>query len=181
MDAVRSVKLVGLSLGLVGLTVGCLVVWLLMGDTKPPEEKASDAARDSSWPALARYGGWEVQCRENKIKYRRECRLEASWSRAGRVRYYPDEGAWNLTTVPSAGNASLTVDDNATVDANCTALCTFPGDKSTVLSQQVGHGRTLVVAGVTSSGQKTGGSIALKGFDDALAKARTSAPTKAVR
>jgi invasion protein IalB len=180
MDAARKVKMVGLSLGLVGLLGGCLIVWLLMGQTQPREE-LSEAAKGSTWPALARYGSWEVQCRENRVQHRRECRLEASWSGKGRVHVHVADGAWNLTTVPSATTASLTVDGNPPTDAHCTALCTFPGDKSVALSQQAGTGRTLVVAAVSSSGQKSGGSIALSGFVDALAKARASAPVKAAR
>jgi invasion protein IalB len=174
MDAGRFVKLVGVPLGLVGVLVGCGIVWLLMSSTTPRDEM-SEAAKDSAWPAVARYGGWEVQCRQNQVQRRKECRLEASWSRTGKVHFYPDDGAWNLATVPSATNASLKIDDNAPTDGNCAALCTFPREKSVVLSDQVARGRTLLAAAVTSSGQKTGGSISLSGFADALKQARSAA------
>jgi hypothetical protein len=179
MDAARKVKLTGLWLGLLGLAAGCGIVWLLMGDTNPRDEDLSESAKDSQWPALARYGGWEVQCRQNKVRARKECRLEASWSRTGKVHFYPSEGAWNLVSVPSAVTASLTVDSKAPIDGQCTALCTFPADKSVALSEQVAQARTVVVAAVTSKGQKTGGSIGLSGFADALAKARSSVAAKA--
>ena len=179
MDAAKKVKMVGLWLGLAGLGVGCGIVWLLMGDTKPREEEPSESAKDSQWPALARYGSWEVQCRQNKVQARKECRLEASWSRTGKVHYYPFEGIWNLVNTPNATTASLTVDSKTPIDGRCSALCTFPGDKSVALSEQVTQGRGVVVAAVTSSGQKTGGSIGLNGFADALAKARSSAVGKA--
>lgn len=116
------VRMLGVLAGFSGLAIGWQIV-AAAAKLATPEAPPLEISRE--WKKVATHGSWDVRCRDNNLKRRTECRLEAHWPThgGGAVSYDIVERQILVANRPMPSGVAISVDGGDALTGECAAMC----------------------------------------------------------
>lgn len=160
------VRMLGILAGFSGLAIGWQIV-AAAAKLSQPEAPPLEISRE--WKKVATHGAWDVRCRDNNLKRRTECRLEAHWPvhGGGAVSYDIVERQVLVANRPMPSGVSVAVDGGGALSGECASMCMLRD--TTDLLKKAETGARLVVA---LEGKAQPVELPLVGFRQALEAGR---------